>query len=139
MAKSRLKYPSKILLAWAEAIKGNSEIRDWLIKNGYPELGIFTFALRNKHDARQWLVQNKFPHLMALINGAEGNEEAIQWLEKGGFGVLAKVALAGDRDVEAFVWLRERDSLFAKIAREIMIVKTEINDQNWDYHRISGD
>ena len=76
MSKTRLTYPPKILLAWAEAIKGNKEIRDWLIKNGYPELGLFTFALRNKRDAREWLVTNKFHHLMALISGVEGDEEA---------------------------------------------------------------
>ena len=38
-------YSEKILLAWGEAIGGNLEIRDWLMKNGYPELGLFCFAL----------------------------------------------------------------------------------------------
>lgn len=139
MIKTRLTYPPKILLAWAEAIKGNTEIRDWLIKNGYPELGVFTFALRNKKDARDWLIENKFPHLMALINGAEGNEEAVIWLEKHGFHMLAKVAMAGDRENDVFAELRMADSLFAKIAREIMIVKTQIEEDNWDYHRMSGE
>ena len=139
MSKTRLTYPPKILLAWAEAIKGNKEIRDWLIKNGYPELGLFTFALRNKRDAREWLVTNKFHHLMALISGVEGDEEAVKWLNRHGFKMLAKVAMAGDREVEVFDELRRTDSLFAKIAREIMIVKTEIEENNWDYHRISGE
>ena len=49
----RFEYPPKILVAWGEAISGNGEIRDWLIKNGYPELGLFTFALRNKDDANR--------------------------------------------------------------------------------------
>ncbi len=44
----------------------HSEIRDWLIKNGYKELGLFTFALRNMDDARMWLVENGSPHLLEL-------------------------------------------------------------------------
>lgn len=135
--KTKLQYPAKILLAWAEAIKGNNEIRDWLIKNGYPELGLFVFALHNQDEARIWLMKNKFPHLMALINGAEGNEDAVQWLEKAGFTVLAKVALAGDNDLEAFEWIKHRDPLFAKIALEIRNVKNEIEDNNVDPHKFS--
>ena len=38
-----VKYPAKILVDWIDAICGNSEIRDWLIKNGYEDLGLFTF------------------------------------------------------------------------------------------------
>jgi hypothetical protein len=137
--KISLLYPPKILLAWAEAIKGNVEIRDWLIKNGYPELGIFAAALRNKDDAREWLFKNKFPHLLAVINGAEGNEEAVEWLKNHQFKILAKIAQAGDGDIEAFKWLNKEDVIFAKIAREIRIVKAEINDNNWDYHKMSSD
>lgn len=139
MIKVKLTYPPKILLAWAEAIKGNAAIRDWLIKNGYPELGMFTFALRNKRDARDWLVENKFLHLMALISGAEGDEDAVKWLVKHGFSMLAKVAMAGDRESDVFQEIRKQDTLFAKIAREIMLVKIEIEQNNWDYHRMSGD
>ena len=139
MSKTKLTYSSKILLAWAEAIRGNTEIRDWLIKNGFPELGMFTFALRNKRDARDWLVNNKQLHLMALINGAEGDEDAVKWLVKHGYGMLAKVAMAGDRESEVFQQIRQESTLFAKIAREIMLVKIEIEQNNWDYHRMSGD
>ena len=42
-----INYPPKILVAWGEAISGNSKILDWLMKNGYPELGIFCHALKN--------------------------------------------------------------------------------------------
>ncbi|MBK7945117.1 MAG: hypothetical protein IPJ85_07365 [Flavobacteriales bacterium] len=66
-------------------------MRDWLTTNGYPELGIFTFALRNKADARKWLMENGHPHLMAVINGIEGKAgpglARTQWhecLETGG-------------------------------------------------------
>ena len=41
----QLEYPSKVLIAWREAIGGNVEIRDFLIRSPYKELGIFCFAI----------------------------------------------------------------------------------------------
>ena len=41
-------YPIKVLVAWGEAISGNGEFRDWLLGNGYPELGLFVHALHNQ-------------------------------------------------------------------------------------------
>ena len=58
-----MEYPAKVLLAWGEAISGHVGLRDWLMKNGYPELGIFTFALRNKKEARQWLMAVSYTQL----------------------------------------------------------------------------
>ena len=98
----KMEYPLKIIVAWGEAISGNREIRDWLIKNGYRELGLFTYALRNKDDARDWLMKNGYPHLMALINGIEGNQGALKWLEKNNFNILRHMALAGDSHEESF-------------------------------------
>ncbi|MDQ3101914.1 MAG: hypothetical protein M3R08_11050, partial [Bacteroidota bacterium] len=103
----RTEYPAKVLLAWGEAISGNIPLRDWLIKNGYPELGIFTFALRNKDDARKWLMEKGHAHLLAVITGLEGDKRALDWLQRNNMNVLRHVALAGD-DVEAsFQWLIE--------------------------------
>ena len=59
-----LKYSTKVLVAWAEAIKGNKEINNWLLKNGYKELGIFVHALHNDEESRNWLMKNKYPHLI---------------------------------------------------------------------------
>lgn len=133
-------YPPKILLAWAEAISGNREIRDWLTKNGYPELGLFTFALRNKDDAKKWLMENGFPHLLALINGAEGSEKALEWLRKYNFTILEKMALVGDGDESAYLWLMKNGHReFAMIAKRIEFVKDEIERNNNDPHRISPD
>ena len=43
MAKSTLRpYPTKVLLAWAEAISGNEEFRDWLMGSEYPESVSYT-------------------------------------------------------------------------------------------------
>ena len=134
---NRIEYPSKILLAWSEAIGGNHEIKDWLIKNGYPELGIFVHAIYNQDEARKWLVDKGFLHLMALVNGAEGKEDAVKWLEKNNFPILAKVAKAADGFYAERNWLLANDKLFAMIALRIKHIKDEIHENNSDYHRIS--
>ena len=85
-------YPAKIIIAWGEAISGNRDIRAWLMANGYPELGLFVYALHHKEDARRWLIENGHAHLMALINGAEGQQAALHWLNTHGFDVLENMA-----------------------------------------------
>jgi hypothetical protein len=134
----KLEYPPKIIVAWGEAISGNAKIRDWLIANGYQELGVFTFALRNKTDARKWLMDNGFPHLMALINGVEGNKQAIEWLRKFNFTILEKMALAGDGDEDAYAWLKKNGhhDLFV-LTQRIQTVKDDIEADNNDPHKIS--
>ena len=133
----RFDYPVKILVAWGEAISGNAEIRDWLMKNGYPELGLFTFALRNQDQALEWLLKNKFPHLVALINGMEGNKQALQWLEDNGFGKLQLMALAGDGNEKATNLLMKNDKLLAMLALKMGSVKDEIERDNNDVHKFS--
>lgn len=130
-------YPAKILLAWGEAIGGNREIRDWLGKNGYPELYTFVFALNLKDDARDWLMKNKYPHLLALIQGVERNKKALNWLKKNDFEVLWKMALAGDGDEESLKWLLNNHRDFAHLAIKIKKVKDAIQDDNDDPHKIS--
>jgi hypothetical protein len=128
-------YPTKILIAWAEAIGGNALIRDWLMRNGYPELGLFVFALYNQDKAREWLMKNGHPHLMAVVRGAEGDLRAVRWLEDHGYGPLAKVALCGDGEDDAFAWLMAHGHReLAMVARRIEIVKTGIEDDNKDPH-----
>lgn len=133
-----LTYPVKIIIAWGEAISGNSEIRDWLIKNGYPELGLFTFAVRNNDEARKWLLDNKFPELLALINGAEGNTTALQWLRNNDYDLLYMIALAADNDdtaMETLAKLPEKE--WFVIANKIRTIKNEIESKNNDVHGIS--
>ncbi|MBS1582489.1 MAG: hypothetical protein JST66_09850 [Bacteroidetes bacterium] len=136
----RLEYPAKVLLAWGEAITGNTALRDWLIKNGYPELGLFTFALRLKPDARKWLMDNGHPHLMALIAGIEGDRKALDWLERNNMPVLKEMALIGDGDREAF------DRLMAQGHRELAVVaskmyqvKRAIDEDHNDPHKYARD
>ncbi|HYG49721.1 MAG TPA: hypothetical protein VD905_02410 [Flavobacteriales bacterium] len=138
MVLKGLEYEPKILIAWSEAIAGNTKLRDWLTQNGYPELGIFCFALRNKEDARRWLMQNGFQHLFALINGVEGNKNALMWLKVHKYEVLLKMAMAGDGDEGAFKWLMNNDlKLLAMTAKRIEHIKDQIEEDNNDPHKIS--
>lgn len=127
------KYPEKILLAWGEAIGGNAEIRDWLLKQGYPELGLFCFALYFDKKASEWLLKNT-PHLLALIKATEGKKDARMWL-KAKFPVLFQVALAADGEVSEMEHLMKTDRLMAGIAQKIKFTKDQIEEANNDVHR----
>ena len=126
-------YPEKILLAWGEAIGGNSEIRDWLLKEGYPELGLFCFALYFDKKASNWLLKHT-PHLLALIKATEGKNDARLWL-KGRFPILYKVALAADGEILEMEYLLKKDRLMAGIAQKIKYTKDQIEEANNDVHR----
>jgi len=128
------KYSEKIIVAWGEAISGNLEIRDWLMKNNYPELGLFCYALFFDKSASDWLMKNA-PHLLATIKGAEGKNDAIRWLEINGFKLLAIVAKAADNDKEQMRWLMINDKLFGLLAQRIKLVKDDIEEANNDVHR----
>ena len=119
MINSGLAYDVKILLAWGESITGNKKITEWLMKNGYSELGIFHFALRNEDRSRKWLLDNKFPHLLALINGIEGNTDALEWLQTHGYAILFKMALVGDGHEEVYEEMIQSElKLFAMLAKK---------------------
>jgi len=130
-------YPAKIILAWGEAISGNSEIRDWLGKNGYPELYTFVFALNLKETAREWLMKNKYPHLMALIQGVERHEKALNWLQKNGFDTLYHIAKAGDGGSSSLEWLKINHRDFAHLALKIKERKDQIQMDHDNVHKMS--
>jgi hypothetical protein len=125
----RMEYPAKVLLAWGEAIGGHAGLRDWLMKNGYPELGIFTFALRLKKEAREWLMKNGHPHLMAMISGVEGDEGALKWLADHNMHAILHMARAGDGEPDSLKWLMDHGHKeLAVIAMKIHDVKKGIDD-----------
>ncbi len=132
-----LNYSPKILIAWGEVISGNREIREFLIKNGYEELGMFYFALKNDNRAKRWLMNNGYPHLNAMIAGGEGDENAISWLQNYGFDVLANMARTIDGDEKAMKWLMKHDPLFAGLAKRMEAVKRVIEADNNDPHKIN--
>ncbi len=131
-----LNYPVKVLLAWGESISGNEKITEWLLKNGYTELGLCYYAVRNEDRSREWLMKNGFPHIMAMIHGAEGSEKALEWLEKNGYETLRDMALIGDGDTDAFEKLLKKDyKVFAMVAKKIESIKDEIEVNKSDFHR----
>lgn len=136
-----LNYPPKILVGWAEAISGNTKLRDWFLESDeYKELGMSVHALLLKDDARDWLMKNGYAHLMAMINGAEGNADAIHWLDKANFQILKHVALAGDRDEKALTWLVDKGHReFAIVAQRIRVLKDQIEDTHNDIHSFGKD
>lgn len=135
-----MQYLPKIIIAWGEAISGNRKIRDWLIKNGFPELGLFVYALHHKKDARDWMIANGHPQLMALVHASEGNKEALAWLRKQKLDILEHMALGADNDDSAIDWLVSKGFPdLAVVAHKIRIVKNEIEADHNDVHKFSAD
>lgn len=128
-----------MLVAWGEAVSGNAAIRDWLVRNGFPELGIFVFALHLKADARKWLMENGHPHLMAVIRGIEGEEKALEWLDAHGMPALRKMAECGGDDA-AFQWLlRSGHRELAMLGLKMWAVKIRIEEDHQDPHKFPRD
>jgi len=137
----QLKYPPKILIGWAEAIGGNTKLRDWfLASDEFKELGMAVHAIYLKDEARDWLMKNGFAHLMAMINGVEGNKEALHWLEKNNMQLLKHLALAGDGNEDSMRWLvKNNHQEFAIVAQKIEFVKNEIEENHNDVHKFGVD
>ena len=136
-----MRDPPKILVGWAEAIGGNTDLRDWfLASDNYKELGMSIHALLLKDEARDWLMKNGYAHLMAMINGVEGNQEAIHWLDKANFQLLKHVALAADHNKASQEWLlKSKYPEFAMIAEKIKVLKDQIEDTHNDIHSFGRD
>ena len=133
----QLEYPSKVLIAWREAIGGNVEFRDFLIRSPYKELGIFCFAILNDKKSRKWLLDNNYGHLLATIEGIEGKESALVFLKKNGFDLLFHFARSADSWKDSQIWLQKKDKLLYAISLKIEYVKDEIELRNQDPHKIN--
>ena len=133
----QLEYPSKILIAWREAIGGNVEFRDFLIRSPYKELGIFCFAILNDKKSRKWLLDNNYGHLLATIEGIEGKDSALVFLKKNGFDLLFHFARSADSWKDSQIWLQKRDKLLYAISLKIEYVKDEIELRNQDPHKLN--
>ena len=133
----QLEYPSKVLIAWREAIGGNVEFRDFLIRSPYKELGIFCFAILNDKKSRRWLLDNNYGHLLATIEGIEGKDSALVFLKKNGFDLLFHFARSADSWKDSQIWLQKKDKLLYAISLKIEYVKDEIELRNQDPHKIN--
>ena len=133
-------YPVKVLVAWGEAISGNRELRDWLLGNGFPELGLFVHAMHNQQSAREWLQQEGFPELMALCCGTEGDARAVQWLLNHGHITLANMARAADNDDDAMrILMEEPDRIWATLALKMRSIKNGIDERHNDWNSFNKD
>ncbi|MBD00569.1 MAG: hypothetical protein CL841_04355 [Crocinitomicaceae bacterium] len=133
----QLEYPSKVLIAWREAIGGNIEFRDFLIRSPYKELGIFCFAILNDKKSRKWLLDNNYGHLLATIEGIEGKDSALEFLKKNGFDLLFHFARSADSWKDSQIWLQKKDKLLYAISLKIEYVKDEIELRNQDPHKLN--
>ena len=133
----QLEYPSKVLIAWREAIGGNVEFRDFLIRSPYKELGIFCFAIMNDKKSRKWLLDNSYGHLLATIEGIEGKDSALVFLKKNGFDLLFHFARSADSWKDSQIWLQKKDKLLYAISLKIEYVKDEIELRNQDPHKLN--
>lgn len=133
-------YPSKIILAWNESLKGNQEISQWLLENGYKELIMASSAIFLRDEARNWLMENGYPHLMAFINASEGNEKARKWLEHQKLNELLHMSLAIDNDKKGWEWLRvnSTEDIFL-LCKTINQIKNRIEENHNDIHSIHKD
>ena len=134
------RYPTKVLIAWGEAISGIGELRKWLLGHGYPELGLFVHAMHNQSDARTWLINEGFPELMALCGGSEGDPRAVLWLRNHNHPVLALMSLAADNDDDAMRELIQgHDRIWANLALKIRSIKNGIEERHNDWHSFGRD
>ena len=115
-------YPVKILMAFGCTFEpGSDEIFEWLMKNGYPELGAFSRAIQGEAKAKEWLLIDK-------------DENAEEWLLRNHFEVDLAFARAINCDDDATEWLEKRDlQVFVIIAKKI---RKYLDDKYLDYHKI---
>ena len=133
----QLEYPTKVLIAWREAIGGNVEFRDFLIRSPYKELGIFCFAILNDKKSRKWLLDNNYGHLLATIEGIEGKDSALVFLKENGFDILFHFARSADSWKDSQIWLQKNDKLLYAISLKIEFIKDEIELNNEDPHKLN--
>lgn len=128
-------YPAKIWLAFGETFteKGQPFV-DWLMKNGYPELGALSHAIRGSEEALGWLMKNRFFHLAALDGAIDQDQKAYKWLHDHGHLFLIVFADACHGSKNAVDWFKKNELVaFLTIAGKI---KEWRDGQTFDYHKL---
>ncbi|MCD6178439.1 MAG: hypothetical protein J7K39_00895 [Bacteroidales bacterium] len=134
MQRGRLEtYPTKILLAFTEAVGGNEDLFEWLLKNGYSELALLSKSLRGGEVSNQILIQKKFPQFAAFDAAIHGDVKAIIWLKKHNFIFLIRLADASRGTEIALNWFKKQDlKIFIMLAKKI---KSFVDSQTYDVHK----
>ena len=129
------RYPVKILMAFACTFEPEGdEFFEWLMRNGYPELGALSRTIQGDTKAKDWLMEHGFPHLAAIDSVVDKEEKAEEWLLKNHFEVNLAFAKAINRDDDATLWLEKNDlQVFIVIADKI---HKYLEDKYLNFHKI---
>ncbi len=126
-------YPTKILLAFTEAVGGNEDLFEWLLKNKYPELAILSKSLRGGEVSNQILIQKKTPQFAAFDAAIHGDIRALVWLKKHNFIFLIRLADAARGTAVALDWFESKNlKIFVLLAKKI---KSFNDSQVYDVHK----
>lgn len=106
MNQGLLKYNVKVLLALEKAIEGKDAFFQWLVENGYPELGAFSNFLHDDPGAEKFLVQTGNGWLGLLSHAIDGDQRAREWVRVNLHQANLMFALACREDEKAQSWLR---------------------------------
>lgn len=131
-------YPAKIIVAFGEAIDGNTKIYKWLLNNGYPELAALTSSIHAHKDAFEWLLKH-YPKYAVLSNAIDGEKNAIEWLKRYKLNFLVTFAEACNRkDKKAMNWLKKNNlELFISLAEKIHDILVQQRRDASDYHKLN--
>ncbi len=123
-------YDPKILLAFGESLKGDKKFTDFLMQNGFPELGALSAAIHSSTDALDWLLKNGYPEFAVLSHAIDSENEAIAWLLKYNCHFLSVFAAACRKEEKAIKWFVDnQQELFISI---IKTIHKELLFQSWD-------
>jgi len=128
-------YPTKILMAFGCTFEPEGdEFFEWLMRNGYPELGALSQTIQGDTKAKDWLMEHGFPHLAAIDSVIDKEPKAEEWLIKNHFEVNLAFAKAINRDDDAIEWLEKKElQVFIILADKI---RKYLDDKYLNFHKI---
>lgn len=128
-------YPTKILMAFGCTFEPEGdEFFEWLMRNGYPELGALSHTIQGDTKAKDWLMEHGFPHLAAIDSAIDKEAKAEEWLLKNHFEVNLAFAKAINRDDDATDWLLKNElQVLVIIADKI---RKYLDDKYLNFHKI---
>ena len=133
-------YSASVILLWAKAIEGETEIQKGLFHNGYRELYHATNAIFLVQESRDCLMQNGYAHLMAMINTCEGHKPAGEWLLKNNMPLLYHLGRSVDHEQESIQWMvAHATEDLVILARSIQYIKDQIEENHNDIHSFGKD
>ncbi len=124
----------KECLAWIQALEGNIDFLGWA-KLEREDIYHATKAIFLENDSRDWLVKNGYPQIMAMIHAAEGDVKAQAWLKQFKMDELYHMAMAVEDEAESWNWLKmhSTEAVFL-LTKAIKKRKDDIEHNHNDIH-----